>query len=306
MKHPNTLRNTTLSLCKIVSATALVGAFAFTAAQAGTDTVDSKSSKDKNPVIQPPPPKPPKFYLTISGGADVDYNATKFLSDGGGHLLGDPAKVSSRYFPHMYDGQTQLGEVTAGYNINQVVSVFGRFDYNHAFRTRQDIGSVKDTAGLVGNDPNAVIPLSADLSNYNSYGGKAGVKIKLPPIPGQKWTNFLHPYFTYAAGGTYVNQINANLALDAGTPSADYLGDYRLYRSSWVFSNDGRLGLEYDVTKNIAINVEGGLGYDTGLQRAHPGSAGHHATTEDLGLTGVSEGGDRLYSPLTAGLKFSF
>jgi hypothetical protein len=305
MKHPNHLRNITLSLCKVVSATTLLGVLAFAAAQAGPETtVDDKSTKDKN-VIQPPPPKPPRFYLTISGGADIDYNATKFLSDGGGHLLGEPAHVDNRYFPHMYDGQTQLGELTAGYNINQIVSVFGRFDYNHAFKTREEIGRVQDTAGLFGTNTSANIPLSADLSNYNSYGGKAGVKLSVPQIPGQTWTSFIKPYVTFAAGGTYVDAINANLALDAGTGAADYLGDYRLYRSSWVFSTDGRLGLEYDITKCIAVNVEGGLGYDSKLQRAKF-SSGRHSTTENLGLTGVSEGGDRLYSPLTAGVKFSF
>jgi opacity protein-like surface antigen len=306
MKHPNSLRKTTLSLCKIVSATALLGALALTAAQAGTDTVDSKSAKDKN-VIQPPPPKTPRFYLTLSGGADIDYNATRFLSDGGGHLLGEPAHIDNRYFPHLHDGQTQVGELTAGYIINPMVSVFGRFDYNHSFKTREEIGRVQDTAALFGADTKANIPISADLSDYNSYGGKAGVKLSLPPMSGvdMKWTTYLKPYVTFAAGGTYVEHTNANLAIDAGTPAADYLGDYRLYRSSWVFSTDGRLGIEYDITNNIALNLEGGLGYDSKLERAGH-SAGKHASTEQLGLTGVSEGGDRLYSPVMTGIKFSF
>ena len=303
MKHPISLRNTTLSLCKIVSASALLGAIALTGAQAGTDTVDSKETKDKN-VIQPPPPKPPRFYLTLSGGAEIDYNATRFLSDGGGHLLGDPAKIDNRYFGHLHDGETQLGELTAGYNINQMVSVFGRFDYNHAYRTRENIGSVKDTGALFGTDTAAVLPVSVDLNDYNSYGGKAGVKISLPPIPGQKWTEFVKPYTTFAAGGTYVDHTSASGAVNAGTPEAYYLSGIPIYRSSWVFSTDGRLGLEYDITKNVALNLEGGIGYDSKPQRAH--SYGKHPSTEALGLTGVSQGGDRLYSPVTAGVKVSF
>jgi hypothetical protein len=304
MKHPNNLRNTTLSLCKFVGTSVLLGALAFTAAQAGTDTVDSKSAKDKN-VIQPPPPKPPRFYLTITGGADIDYNATRFLSDGGGHLLGEPAHIDNRYFPTLHDGETQLGELTVGYNINPIVSVFGRFDYNHAYNTREEIGRVQDTAALFGADTSRNIPISADLNNYNSYGGKGGVKITLPTVSSLPWSTYLKPYVTFAAGGTYVNHTDANIAIDAGTPAADYIGDYRIYRSSWVFSTDGRLGVEYDITKCIAVNVEGGLGYDS-----KPARAGHsnskHLSTEALGLTGVSEGGDRLYSPVVAGVKFSF
>jgi hypothetical protein len=303
MKHPNKLSITHQTLFKSLGASALLAVLAGGAAFAGTDTVDAKSSKDKNPVLTAPP-KTPRFYLTLSGGAEVDYNATKFTSNGGGHLLGEPAHVDSRYFPHLHDGETQLGELTAGYIINPVVSVFGRFDYNHSFKTREEVGSVRDVYGLFGANTSANIPLSADLNNYHSYGGKAGVKLSLPPLPNMAWTTYLKPYVTFAAGGTYVGATDANLALDAGTPVADYLGDYRLYRSSWVFSTDGRLGLEYDITKNVAINLEGGLGYDTKLQRAH--NSGKRASTESLGLTGISEGGDRLYSPLTAGVKFSF
>jgi opacity protein-like surface antigen len=303
MKNPNKLIITKQTLYKSLGASALLAMLASSPVLAGTDTVDSKSSKDKNPILAPPP-KPPRFYLTLSGGAEVDYNATKFTSDGGGHLLGEPAHVDSRYFPHLHDGETQLGELTAGYNINPVVSVFGRFDYNHSFKTREEIGSVHDVYGFFGANSSANIPLSADLNNYHSYGGKAGVKLSLPAIPNMAWTTFLKPYVTFAAGGTYVGRTDANLALDAGTPAADYLGNYGLYRSSWVFSTDGRLGVEYDITKNVAVNLEGGLGYDSKLERAH--NNGKHASTESLGLTGISEGGDRLYSPLTAGVKFSF
>jgi hypothetical protein len=307
MKHPNPLRNINITLSKLVGASALIGILAFTAAaQAGTEEVDSKSSKDKN-VIQPPPPKTPRFYMTLSGGADIDYNATKFTTDGGGHFLGEPAHVDARYFPALHNDETQVGELTAGYIINPIVSVFGRFDYNHAFTSRETIGRVTDTNGLFGTDKSLVVPLSADLSQYNSYGGKAGVKISVPQMSqsDMAWTKYVKPYVTFAAGGTYVANTNASLALDAGTPAADFIGDVRLYRSSWVFSTDGRLGIEYDITHNIAVNLEGGLGYDSGLQRAGA-SHGKYVSSEKLGLTGVSEGGSRLYSPVTTGIKFSF
>ena len=60
------------------------------AAQAGEQdsrTTSAKDSKDKN-VIQQPPPSDPKFYLELTGGAEFDIHATKFISNGGTTFTG--------------------------------------------------------------------------------------------------------------------------------------------------------------------------------------------------------------------------
>ena len=278
---------------------------------AGTETTatDYKSAKDKN-VIQPPAPKPPRFYLSIGGGGDVDYTATKFLSNGGGTLGGEPARFDARTYPKVHD-LTARGEFTAGYNLNQVVSFFGRFEYEHAYTSRENIGSVEDTAGLFGTNRTRNYDVSADLRDYQSYTGKGGVRVNIPI----KQIPFVKPYFTAAVGGKYLDGTSADVQIDGDSsfnnPVSD-VGRVALYRSGWVISSDARLGLELALTRHLAFDLEGGIGYDGKPERAHTSSHnnngnGFNATTpESLGLTGVNDGGDRLYSPLTAAVKVSF
>jgi hypothetical protein len=295
------LRLSNQSLFKTLAVSTLLGTCALSGLHAGTEYV---SSKDKNPVAPVPPPAFPRFYLSIGGGGDVDYKSTKFISNGGGTLLGLPADINARYYPKVHDA-TLRGEFTLGYNVNEMFSVFGRFEYNHAFTSRENIGNVRDVNNLFGADPTAHYDVNADLSDYEAYAGKGGVRVALPirQIP------FIKPYFSAAVGGKYVEATSANFTINSdNNNTVANLGEARLYRGSWVFSSDARLGVECEITRNIALNVEGGIGYDTKLTRArqHSGGNPRRPTVQDLGGTGVSQGGDRLYSPLTASVKVSF
>jgi hypothetical protein len=265
----------TLSVCALANANA-------------GDLADPKDSKQ---VVQPKPTvSEARFYARLGIGGDVDLNATKFLSNGGGTLLGDPVRFDARYFPKIHD-ETHRAELEAGYWITPAVAIFGRFDYTHAYTSREPIGYVQNLSGQFG--AANVLPVSVDLSDYESYAGSIGVKVKLPvKLPVQ-------PYISTSVGAKYVEPTFADFTVGNGV-NLTPLGRVNLYDSSWTFTADLRIGFDFEVARNFSLGIEGGLAYDAKLDRSSRGGSILNGTT------GINDGGNRLYVPLTAHARFRF
>ena len=70
-----------------------------------------------------------------------------------------------------------------------------------------------------------------------------------------------------------------------------------LYDGSWVFTSQATFGYDYALTRNFSVILESGYGYDTKPQRSD---------SRLQGVTGVNNGGDRLYSTVSLGGKVKF
>ncbi len=266
-----------------------------TAAQAGTDADYSKSSKQ---VIQQPV-KEPRFYLSLSAGGEFDIHATKYISNGNGDLgvpgaYSLPVKVQSRDFTALHDPGVINGVLEAGYKFNDVITLFAGFTYSHANGDSHGAGRVTDPSGVFG-PVGGVYELNARVSRYQAYTGRAGFKLTLP----RTLLNIIHapeaitPYFSASAGGKYVEattvRFTAGNFLDTGRVG--------LYDSDWVFTSQATFGYEYAFTRNFSAVLESGYGYDTKPERSNARLAG---------VSGVNDGGNRLYSTVSLGAKVKF
>ena len=277
-------------------------------AQAGTEMSDTKESKDKN-VIQQPPPAEPKFYFDLSVGGDFDIHATKFLNDSNatffsrqinpltGAAVAVPGRIQSRDFTSTHDTATINGRAEVGYKVLPYLSVFIGGEYSHsAGQQTRRVGRVYDTTGIyAGNGVPAEYNLYGNFGQYQSYSGFGGLKVNTP----RTILDFLHipkfvsPYFTASGGGKYLDAQTADFfAKDGNFVST---GKETLYQSGWVGTVDAELGYDLKFTRNFSVTIESGYGYDTKPQRE---------TQPEIGR--ANRDGDRLYSTVYLGGKFLF
>lgn len=272
------------------------------AAHAGEE-YSRASNKDKN-VIQQAPPAEPKFYLTLSGGAQFDYHATKFISDGNAVFGGTPyipkfagreysAHIHSADFSSTHDPVTNA-VAEAGYQILPYLSVFGDFTYSHANGHEKRIGYANDDGSAFGTVQK--YDLYAAMGHYQAYEGRGGLKLNTPRylIDLLHLPKALSSYATISAGGKYIEAQQVSFYTGTQQRFVDTNYD-TLYGNSWVFTVQGALGYELKFTRNFSAILESGYGYDTAPSRSHP-----------AGTTGVSAGGDRFYNVVTLGGKVRF
>ena len=276
--------------------------------RAGTAEFNARDdhSKDSKAAIQPPAPRPPRFYVSLAGGAEFDEHATKFISNGEGTLgavrLGGadlPVKIQSKDFHNTHE-VTASARAEAGYQITDWLSVFAGFTYDHAQGdSAVRLGQVRDPLGLAG-DPAGVRDLYANLGNYEAYAGRGGFTLALP----RTVLDLIHapkaikPYLKYSAGGKYVEPTRVEFF----SPGLIQTGPLRLYNDSWVFTTDIQLGYEVAIARSATVFFESGYGYDTKLDRNDSG----YRSPAAAGLTGVNKGSDRLYSTVSLGAKLRF
>ena len=273
-------------------------------AQAGEE-YSRASNKDKN-VIQQAPPAEPKFYLTLMGGAEFDYHATAFISDGRPVFLGTPyvpalagtiytAKIQTRDFTSTHDPVVNA-KAEAGYQVLPYLSVFAGFTYSHANGHERRVGYVNDNNGQAFGFSQKY-DLYASVGDYQAYTGRAGIKLNTP----RTLLDLLHlpraisPYAMLSAGGKYVE--SQEISFYSGTqPRFVDTGYSTLYGNSWVLNVEGALGYELKLTRNASIILESGYGYDT-----KPDRGGLKP-----GISGTNSGGDRFYSNVSLGGKIRF
>lgn len=272
-------------------------------AQAGEE-YSRTSNKDKN-VIQQAQPKEPKFYLTLSGLAEWDYNAARFVTDGNAVFNGtayNPAVAGNQYAAHIHSANFTsthdpvIGARTdIGYQVLPWLSVFGGFTYSHANGHERRVGYVVDD-GSVPNIAAGRYDLWASLGDYQSYAGRGGVKINTP----RYLLDLLHlpkaisPYASLSIGGKYLE--SQEVSFFSGTRSRFVDTAYgTMYGNSWVLTAEGALGYELKLTRNLSVVLESTYGYDTAPKRG-----------QINGVTGTNDGGDRFYSGVTLGGKVRF
>ena len=274
-------------------------------AQAGTEMTDTKESKDKN-VIQQPPPAEPKFYFDLSAGGDFDIHSTKFLNDSGATFISQvpgsggiaiPGRIQTRDFTTTHDVATINGRAELGYKVLPYLSVFIGGEYSHSDgQSTRRVGRVYDTTGVyAGNGVPAEYNLYGSFGQYQSYSGIGGFKVNTP----RTILDFLHipkfvsPYFTVSGGGKYLDAQTADFfAKDGNLVST---GKETLFQSGWVGTVDAELGYNLKLTRNFDVTIESGYGYDSKPEHEAQPFIGH-----------ANRDGDRLYSTVYLGGKFLF
>ena len=277
---------------KITSLFALSTLCLAVAAHAGEDP--SKSSKE---VIEKPAADP-RFYVSLAAGGEFDIHATKFISNGGGDLgvpgaFSLPVKVQSRDFTAVHDPGVINGQLEAGYKLTPEFSVFGGFTYSHADGDSHGAGGISDPSGIFG-PAGGAYELNFKVSQYQAYTGRAGFNLTIPRYV----LNLIHApasitsFISASAGGKYVEASRARVT--AGSFLDDNVG---LYDDSWVFTANASLGYNWQVSRCFAVVFESGYGYDSKPERS---------SDRLSGVSGVNDGGSRLYSTVSLGGKVLF
>ena len=271
-----------------------------TAAHAGdeTTTQSGKDMKDKN-VIQQPPPKEPKFYIDLLGGAEFDYHATKFINDGtanfGTAAAPFNAKIQSRDFSSTHDPVVNA-RANIGYQVLPYLAVFGGFTYSHANGHERRVGSVTDEAGVFAN-PGGRYDLYASVGDYQAYAGRGGFKLSLPRtvLDFIHAPKFISPYFSASAGGKYIESQEVSFYSGTRQRFVDTAyGD--LYDNSWVLTAEGDFGYELKFSRNFSVIIEDGEGYETKPSHSSLGS----------NVSRINADGDRFFSTVSVGGRLKF
>ena len=285
------------------------------------DTTVSTSSKDKNPVIEKPATEP-RFFVNLMAGGEFDSAVTSFISNGFGSLpatggrgivpglpgaraAGAPPRpppppppplglnVQARDFSEAHDPAVINGRLELGYKVKPYLSLFVGFTYSHAGGdSRADVGFVQDNFGAFGAPRNYA--LYAGVGQYQAFAGRAGFKITTP----RTLLNLLHipqaikPYASFSAGGKHLDEQDIRFFTD--DHAIVNTGRYKLYDESWVFSVEGNLGYDLQLTRNIDVILESGYGYDTAPDAGN------------LPIAGGNRVGSRVYSTVSLGAKLTF
>jgi hypothetical protein len=263
-------------------------------------------SKDKG-MVQQAPVCDPRWYVSIGGGIDIDFQATDFVSGTDFEPIANEPQFHENYKGRSYDdvfGDTLYriqGEI--GYVLNDHIELFGLFKYAGGYGkpyVDQDVES-GFAYGVF------VYP-----GDYRSWGGELGVRYFLM---GNKEPWHVRPYVSVSAGVTYVESISVEA--DYGY-STSYLPAYKgnLYDASIVGTGALMLGLEVPITCHWAFGVEGGVRYESGLEGTNvisrtftyydtdPARAGTYTIVGNPGH--YNDDGSRLYFPANVYLKFRF
>ncbi len=294
------------SIHSLKTGSLLLAALAATAlpALAGETTVTTKST-DKNPVIEKPKTEQ-RFYVNLLAGGEFDTGVTDFIGDGKGVPPGPPtavagirvttANIQARNFEETHDAAVINGRLELGYKVKPWLSLFVGFTYSHAGGdSRADVGYVRVTNPLIIPNISQDFALHADVGRYQAFAGRAGFKLTTP----RTLLDLLHipraikPYASFSAGGKYVDSQSIRFYTD----NPGIVGTYRsrLYDDSWVFSVEGSLGYDLQLTSNLDVILESGYGYDT------------KPDGDNIpGVSGVNTKGSRVYSTVSLGAKLKF
>ena len=244
-------------------------------------------SKDKNPVVQQTVCDP-KWYISIGGGTDFDYQATDFFNSArslvfGGAVLLD---INSHTYDSVYNTNFYRIQGEVGYVLTNHIEVFGLFKYSHA-DSEVTSGS---TATVVGG-PSFV--LTDHWGDYSAWGGELGLRYFFLP----KEARF-RPYVSISGGATAVDSIDL-LVIDS-TGSTAFKG--ALYDNSVVGTGALLIGLEVRVTCHFSVGADAGVRYESKLE----GNDTDLTAQGYSAISNVNDAGDRLYCPLTVYAKFRF
>jgi hypothetical protein len=216
-----------------------------------------------------------RWSLAFQGGTDIELSGN--VHEGGsGTVLGLPTKVEARSFGDVYDPGFR-GQLEVGYGVSRAGEVFLRGSYYAMKSKTLQVGTV---AGLV---------LNADFADYEEWGGELGYR---------HYFRVDKPFKLYVgavAGLRFVSELPSTFSVPA---AGVVLSDVPFYDSSTVGVFGADLGLSYDLSERVALGIETGPRYQTGLADLE-GLAG-------TGLERINDTGSRWSMPIVATLRLRF
>jgi hypothetical protein len=257
-------------------------------------------TSDKN-MVQTAPACAPRWYVSIGGGLDLDYqatdlvNSTSFLP-----FAGSP--FTEFYRGHNYDdvyGDTLWrvqGEI--GYVLTSHVELFALFKYSN--------GSGKRIGGEIDTDGIESFPLSTRFGDYSSWGGELGLRwFFFSNETTQPWR--VRPYVSISGGATAADAIGV-------TSNHEYPGSFppvfhgNLYNDTIVGTGALMLGLEVPVACHWSFAVEAGVRYESAPDASDDirNFRYYGDPTTRVQNENYNNDGARLYCPTNISLKFRF
>jgi hypothetical protein len=216
-----------------------------------------------------------RWSLSFQGGTDLELGGD--VHDGGsGTVLGLPTSVEARSFGDVYDPGFR-GQLELGYGLSPTGEVFLRGTYYKMESQTLQVGTV---AGLA---------LDADFSDYEEWGGELGYRYYFRTD--KPWK----VYVAGVAGVRFVSELPSTFSVPA---AGVVLSDVPFYDSSSVFVLGADIGVSYDLGERLAIGLETGPRYQTGLSDLE-GLAG-------TGLEPINDTGSRWSMPIVATLRLRF
>jgi len=134
------------------------------------------------------------------------------------------------------------------------------------------------------------------LSDYESYGGEIGLRQYFAPRRGGNIIGKVRPYVEGRVGATRLKSVN----LEGATLGGAALGEVPFYRSSWVGSAAGLVGVETPIARYTTLALESGVRYTDGPRS--------DTTILDAGSVGagINSGGSRVSIPVMLRGRYRF
>lgn len=261
--------------------------------QTYTDT-----SKDKQ-IIQEKHIEECKWYVSVGGGADFDFDSTDFVRDRSLSTFFEEVTLDfhSHSFNDVFDTPWHL-EAEVGYALDSHWEIFGKFKYSQA-----EGGSTDGGAFTFFAEP---IPFRDQWDDYTSYGGQIGIRYFFFSRESR-----FRPFLSLSGGASHVDSIGLKMVATTDTSlfdAGDVIYDGSFYGGSTVATGTALAGLEVNVARCFAIGVDGGVTYESKLTE-------HDGDLDKFDFDGFTfsdshklndNAGDRLYFPVNFYAKLRF
>jgi hypothetical protein len=216
-----------------------------------------------------------RWSLSFQGGTDLELSG-KVHEGGSGTVLALPTSVEAKSFGDVYDPSFR-GQASIGYGIGPKSEIFLRGSYYKMSSSTLQVGTV---AGLA---------LNADFADYKEWGAEIGYRYYFQADRRFK------PYLGLLGGLRFVSELPSTFSVPA---AGVVLNDVPFYDKSTVGVFGADLGFTYDLSENVALGIETGPRYQTGLSDLE-GLAG-------TGLEAINDTGSRWSMPVLATVTFRF
>ena len=211
------------------------------------------------------------------------------INIGGNAITGDrtnagtPANINNISFKQAYKPGVR-GEIGGSYALSPNRKITGNVHYEQA-----DSEGTLDWGTIGGQN------LTGALSDYETYGAEIGLRQYFAPRRGPLIGN-IRPYVEGKLGATHLNDINIEGAQLGG--AAFSATDVPFYRSGWVGSAAGLVGVETPIARHATIALESGIRYTQGPRSANG--------LEGTPLAGTNNGGSRTSIPVMLRGRYRF
>jgi len=179
------------------------------------------------------------------------------------------------------------GEIGGSYALNPNRKITGNVFYEQA-----DSDGVLDL-GTLGTQA-----VTGSLSDYQSYGAEIGLRQYFAPRRGGSIIGNIRPYVEGKLGAARLDDVNLEGATVGGTAlSAE---DIPFYRSGWVGSAAGLVGIETPIARHATIAIESGVRYTQGPR------SDTSFLAQGTPLGGINNGGSRTSIPVMLRGRYRF